>query len=82
MSEHQLTVCKGGLEVKCVSEVVGLNEKEINLILFDERRIAVYGECLKIVSFSKTTGDLFVSGKIVKLNYRDKGEKIIKRLLK
>ncbi len=82
MSEHQLTLCKNGLEAKCVAEVLGFSEKEVKISLSDDRRITISGEGLKIVGFSRTTGDLCVSGKITQVTYRDKGEKFIKRLLK
>ncbi len=82
MSEHQLTLCKNGLDAKCVAEVKGFSEKEVKLALLDDRKITVTGEGLKIVGFSRTTGDLCLSGKITQVCYREKGEKLIKRLLK
>ncbi len=80
--EHQLILCKNGLSGVSVAEVTAFSDREIRLNLCDERKLTVSGEGLKIVNFSKDTGELSVSGKISGVTYREKGEKIIKRLFK
>ncbi len=80
--EHQLILCKNGLSGVCVAEVTAFSDREIRLNLCDERKLTVNGEGLKIVNFSKSTGELSVVGKISGVSYREKGEKIIKRLFK
>ncbi len=82
MSEHQLVLFKNGLSGVSVAEVTSFSDKEIRLNLCDERKLTVNGDDLKIVNFSKATGELSVVGKITGVSYREKGEKILKRLFK
>lgn len=82
MGEHELVVCKNGACIKCVKGVDGFSEKEVKLTLLDERKLIIVGSLFKIVGFSEQTGDLSLSGKIDSLSYRQKGDKLIKRIFK
>lgn len=82
MGEHQLLICKNGADAKGVKEVEGFSDKEIKVLVVDERKLVVTGSGLRIVNFSKNAGELSVCGTINAVTYRNKGEKIIKRLFK
>lgn len=82
MGEHQLLICKNGVDAKGIKEVEGFSDKEIKVLVADERKLVVMGSGLRIINFSKNAGELSVCGAINAVNYRNKGEKIIKRLFK
>lgn len=82
MEEHRLLICQTGVEGKGIKEVDGFSDKEVKLTAADDRKIVLQGSGLKIVDFSKNSGDLTVCGKISGVYYREKTGKILKGFFK
>lgn len=82
MGEHQILICKNGIDAKGIKEVEGFSDKEIKVVAADERKLIVSGSGLRIVNFSKNAGELSVCGIVNAVTYRGRNEKLLKRLFK
>jgi sporulation protein YabP len=64
-----------------VLSVDGFNEQSVAITL-NEGRMQIQGENLKVLAFSKSTGNLSVDGKIFFIKFAHKKMPLVKRLLK
>jgi len=64
-----------------VVSVDGFNEETVTVTL-NEGRMQILGEGLKVLAFSKTTGNLIIDGKIITIKFALKKQPLVKRLLK
>jgi len=69
------------LTMSGVQSVDGFNEQSVIITLTDGR-MQVMGEGLKVLAFSKTTGNLTLDGKILTVKFALKKQPLMKRLLK
>lgn len=81
MSEVLTLENKTKLSMGGAAEVGSFNEREITLRMKSGESFIVKGEELKIISFSKETGDVKLEGKISEMKFRRKRD-IIKGLFK
>ena len=64
-----------------VVSVDGFNDETVTVTL-NEGRMQILGEGLKVLAFSKTTGNLIIDGKIITIKFALKKQPLVKRLLK
>lgn len=64
-----------------VQSVDGFNEQSINITLVNGK-MNIQGETLKVLAFSKSTGNLSIDGKIYSVKFAHKKIPITKRLFK
>jgi len=69
------------LTMSGVISVDGFNEQTVTVTL-NEGRMQINGENLKVLAFSKTTGNLSIDGKIITVKFALKKQPLMKRLLK
>lgn len=70
------------MEITETKEIDEYGEKEIKLTLLDGVRLSVLGSNLKIVSFSKESGNLVLNGGIFEVKYKQKSTSFLKRVFK
>ncbi len=70
------------MEITETKEIDEYGEKEIKLTLLDGVRLSVLGSNLKIVSFSKESGNLVLNGDIFEVKYKQKSVSFLKRVFK
>jgi hypothetical protein len=81
MSERIGLDGRKSLSVTEVKEVVSFGDREIKLTLGDGMGLIVKGEKLKIIDFSKESGELKAQGDVSEISFRQKKD-VIKRLFK
>jgi formylmethanofuran dehydrogenase subunit C len=69
------------LTMSGVISVDGFNEQTVTVTL-NEGRMQINGDGLKVLAFSKTTGNLSIDGKIYTVKFALKKQPLMKRLLK
>lgn len=70
------------ISVLDVAEVNGFSEKEIKISLVNGEKVLVLGQGMKIVGFSKESGNFVASGQISGVKYLGKSVSFIKKLIK
>lgn len=79
---HTLEYRPGILRVSGVREVKSFDDREIVLIL-DNQRLTIRGTDLTVTELKTSDGNFSVGGKVISLSYsRGGGESLIKRLFK
>ena len=81
MSEILTLENKSRLSLGGVGEVGAFSEKEVTLRMKSGETFTVRGEGLKILSFSKESGEIKLDGKVAEMKFRVKKE-FIKGLFK
>ena len=65
-----------------VSEVEGVTEERIKLVIVGGKKLSVFGSLLKMGAFSKQTGVFWAEGNIDEIKYSGEKGSLVKKLLK
>ena len=68
--------------VTAVKEVESVTDEKISLLLFNDKRLIVTGQLLKMGGFSKQNATFVAEGLVVEVKYGYKKGSLIKKLLK
>ncbi len=68
--------------VTAVKEVESITEEKISLLLFNDKKLTVVGQSLKMGGFSKQNATFIAEGVIFEIKYGYKKGSLIKKLLK
>ena len=82
MSEKIVIEERNETYISKVKEVDSFCEREIKLILFDDVRLVIRGENLKILSYAKDSGEFKLKGRVFEFKFTEKKLGFIKRALK
>ena len=75
--EGQKRIC-----VTAVKEVESVTDEKISLLLFNDKRLIVVGQLLKMGGFSKQNATFIAEGLVIEVKYGYKKGSLIKKLLK
>ena len=80
---QQITITESkGATLSEIKDVLSFSEKEIKAVSKDNRKIVLEGGGLKIVGFSKASGELTIEGNVSCAKYLGAHESLLKKVFK